>query len=78
MLFRSIFQGTIAALIAAGMILLLQQVALLNIPELVYLQEIDKMIYLAIGLIILGLSISLVSTYYALGKYINMSLDDLY
>ena len=75
---RSIFQGTIAALIAAGMILLLQQVALLNIPELVYLQEIDKMIYLAIGLIILGLSISLVSTYYALGKYINMSLDDLY
>ncbi len=75
---RSVFQGLIAALISTGFVFIIQQIALVNIPELIFIQEIEKMALLTLGVIVLGILISVVCTYYALSKYMRASLDDLY
>ena len=71
-------QGLISGLIAAGLIVALQQIALHQIEGLQLLQEYDKLSFLLAGVIILGALIGTASTFQALARYLRMALDDLY
>lgn len=71
-------QGLISGLIAVGLIVGLQQVALRQIEGLHMLQEYEKLGFLLLGVVILGVLIGVLSTFQALARYLRMTLDDLY
>ena len=75
---RGIWQGFIGGLIAAGLLVGLQQAALYNIPELITLQDPVSLVILLITIVLLGVLIGLISTFQAVSRYLNVSLDDLY
>jgi len=72
--FHGIYSAIIALILLAGIILLSRQ----EMPELAALQDANMMLVLAGVIIILGVLISLTSTYFAVGKYLRSSLDELY
>jgi cell division transport system permease protein len=74
---RAIINGLIAALIANaaiwGSIILIE-----NLVEFKILHDASSMFLLFAVIIVLGISITLVSTHRAVIKYLRMKLDDLY
>ncbi|MBU1820493.1 MAG: permease-like cell division protein FtsX [Bacteroidetes bacterium] len=77
-LFRGAMQGLVSALLAGGLLIVLQQVAVRNIEGLAMLQENEKIAIVIAAIIILGILIGVVSTTQSLARYLKMSLDDLY
>lgn len=75
---RAIVNGIIAAIIAIGVILGLIIAAENQLPELKALRDIPTLSLLCIGLLLLGICISLFSTHRSIIKYLKMKLDDLY
>lgn len=71
-------QGLISGIIATGLIVGLQQLALRQIEGLHILQEYEKLAFLLVGVVILGVLIGIASTFQALARYLRMALDDLY
>jgi cell division transport system permease protein len=75
---RSIFYGLVAAIVAFGLVFLIQWSAYQRIPEL---QDLRNPVYewLLVGcLTIGGVLLSTISSYFATSKYLRMSLDELY
>ncbi|WP_247234983.1 ABC transporter permease [Telluribacter sp. SYSU D00476] len=75
---RGALQGLLGSILACGLLVLLQQVAVRNVEGLYMLQEYDKLIILMVCVLILGLMIGITSTYQSIARYLRMSLDDLY
>ena len=75
---RGAMQGLIGSILACGLLVLLQQVAVRNVEGLYMLQEYDKLIILMVCVLALGIMIGVTSTYQSLARYLRMSLDDLY
>ncbi|MFC5408916.1 cell division protein FtsX [Larkinella bovis] len=75
---RGMLQGLISGLVAAALLFILLQVALRNIDGLATLQEPEKTGILLGSVIILGIIIGLISTFQAVHRYLQLSLDDLY
>lgn len=75
---RAIINGAVSALIAIAGVLLLILVAEQRIPWLKALHDNSTLALLFIGLIILGIFITLFSTHRSVLKYLKMKLDDLY
>jgi len=75
---RAILNGLIAALIAIGLIYGLMLLSEYFLPYLRDLRDNNKVVMLFTFLIILGISISLFSTYRSVVKYLKMKLDELY
>ena len=75
---RAIINGLIAAIIAIiavfGFILLVENF----IPWLRLLRDGVNMALIIAGILILGITISLLSTHRSVLKYLQMKLDDLY
>ena len=67
--------GSILALIALGSVLYYVN---LNFPELNLFQDIMILGILFIGVFVLGVLISLISTYFATQRFLNLRTDDLY
>ncbi|MHA7877608.1 MAG: cell division protein FtsX [Bacteroidota bacterium] len=75
---RAFLIGLMAGAVADSLLITLLYAANRQINELVKLQD-PILIFLLLGLIMaLGVLISFLSTYKAINKYLNMSLDDLY
>lgn len=77
-LFRSLAYGALSGLLATAGIWLLVNYANQNIEELVLIQNKDRMIVLSAGLVALGMLVAITSSYFAIRKYLKMSLDELY
>ena len=75
---RAIINGAISALIAITGVYLLILVTERYIPGMKALHDNSTLIMLFIGLIILGIFITLFSTHRSVIKYLKMKLDDLY
>ncbi len=73
-----ITQGLISALFAMGILHGILLAAQQNIPELVLLSSIDMLIYLNAFILVSGLLIAGVSTFFAVNKYLKMKTDALY
>jgi len=75
---KGALQGLTSGLIAATCLIISQQLALHKIEGLAALQEMDKIVFLLILIIILGVLIGIMSTFQSVERYLHKSLDDLY
>jgi cell division transport system permease protein len=75
---RASFHGFLAGLLACGGILLFIRYSNQLIEDLTTIQNQDRIILLCISLIITGVIIAVTSSYFAIRKYLRMSLDELY
>jgi cell division transport system permease protein len=75
---RAILNGAIAALVAIGLIYGLMLLSEYFLPYLRDLRDNSKVFILFGFLILLGISITLFSTYRSVVKYLKMKLDELY
>ncbi len=75
---RSIANGLLSALLAVGALGVIGYFLLPFLPELGSLLSNPLTWAVVGGLILLGILISWLSTYYVVNKYLNMRLDDLY
>lgn len=78
MVVRSVVNGLIASAIAIGLLLITIYVTETWIPDMRLLHDNGSMILLFIIIILLGIIITVVSTYLAVVKYLKLKLDDLY
>ena len=75
---RGATQGLIGGILAGGLLIALQQIAVRNVEGLGMLQEYNKIVILVGIILILGVAIGIASTYQSLARYLRMALDDLY
>ncbi len=77
-LWRSVGHGFLSGVLASVVLYMLLEYAIFQIPELDALSDIENVVMLFAGLIIVGVAIGLFSTVRAIRKYLKMSLDELY
>lgn len=70
--------GLIGGLISIGLLLLTIYLAQREIPELVQLRDWSQFILVFIGIMILGILISVCSTYFSVSKYLKLRSNELY
>lgn len=70
--------GVLSGVLASAGIWLMVNYANKNIEDLALIQNKDRMITLSICLIIVGMVVAVTSSYFAIRKYLRMSLDELY
>ena len=76
---KAIINGLISALLAiAAILLLIYAVENWWLPEIKALKDNGSLILLFLALIIIGISITFISTHRSVTKYLKMKLDDLY
>jgi cell division transport system permease protein len=78
LLIRALMNGLISALVAIFLLFGLIEWATSQFPQLDKLQGISNSLLLFGGLILLGVGISVLSTYRSVLKYLKMKLDELY
>lgn len=77
-IWKSIMYGIYSAIIAMGMIVGVMHAAERQLPDLKQLDDI-KTYYMLAGIVVaLGIFISIVSTFFALHRYLRLRTDDLY
>lgn len=77
-LVRAIIYGMLSGILASAGIWLMVNYANKNIEDLALIQNKDRMITLSISLVIVGMIVAVTSSYFAIRKYLKMSLDELY
>lgn len=77
-LITSFIHGFYSALIAMSLLGAVLYFSRQEMPELATLQDLNMMAILAGSVTLLGVLISFFSTYFAVGKHLHSSLDDLY
>jgi cell division transport system permease protein len=75
---RSVWNGFYSALITIAMLMGLIYTAQNNFPELIGLNDIQLFIQLFVMVMIAGVGITFLSTYFAVKKYLKIQADDLY
>ncbi|MEI9945649.1 MAG: permease-like cell division protein FtsX [Chitinophagaceae bacterium] len=75
---KAILNGAISGVIAVVLVMLVIMVAERIIPEMKVIHDDNTLILLFLGLILLGIFITMFSTYRSVLKYLKMKLDDLY
>ncbi len=75
---RSIVDGILSGLLAVSGLVMLLNLLLNIIPELTVLQDVSLTVILFSIVLCFGILFSSISTYFALGKYLRMKLDELY
>jgi len=78
LLIRALLNGLISAFIAIFLLFGLIEWATTQFPQIGMLQGISNSLILFGGLIVLGVVISVLSTYRSVLKYLKMKLDELY
>ena len=78
LLIRALLNGLISAFIAIFLLFGLIEWATTQFPQIKTLQGISTSVMLFGGLILLGVGISVLSTYRSVLKYLKMKLDELY
>jgi len=71
---QGIYGAIIAILLLAGLIYLLKN----EIPEIIQIQDMKLWLMLIGSIISAGIIISLISTYFAVNKYLRKRPDELY
>ena len=77
-LWRAILHGMLAGIISSAMLYALMSLANQKIENLELLQELNKILILFAGLLVMGALIGFSSTLRAINKYLKLSLDELY
>jgi cell division transport system permease protein len=77
-LFKSLLQGVLSVLVAGGLLYSVLSFSDRQLPELRELRHDTYTLYIGLGMLSLGLVISLLSTWFAISKYLRQKIDDLY
>jgi len=77
-IYSSIYHGFLSGLLGIGMLLGLIYLAQQQVKEIIYLVEPQILGLLFAGVIISGILISMISTFFAVNKYLNIEKDELY
>ena len=77
-LWRAFVHGMIGGILASSLLYGLLLYAYTQIPELQLLENMDQIFLLMGGLLLFGGILGLYSSYIAINKYLNMSLNELY
>ncbi len=75
---KSIYNGLISAGIAIAVLISLLLISRQYVPEISQLQDVPTFVVVFVVLIILGILITGLSTYYTVNKYLSTEVDDLY
>ncbi len=75
---RAVINGVIASVIAILLMVGFIYLAEKFVPYLKVLHDVENMILIFTGITILGIAITVLSTYRSALKYLKMKLDDLY
>lgn len=75
---RAVINGALSAVIAIILIYVSMLASEFFLPEIRDLRDNNKLVLLFLFLILLGISITLFSTYRSVVKYLKMKLDELY
>ncbi len=75
---RAIINGAISGLIAIAAVLSIILAAERVVPELKAIHDSTLLIFLFIGMLVMGVLITLISTHTSVLKYLRKKLDDLY
>jgi cell division transport system permease protein len=75
---RAVINGAISGVIAVVAVMIVIFIAEQVLPELKAIHDTTTLVLLFIGLIILGICITVFSTHRSVIKYLRMKLDDLY
>lgn len=75
---RGILQGFISGLMASGLLVIVEQIAIREIENLGILQNFTKLSILCGFVILLGVLIGVLSTFQSMYRYLRTDLEDLY
>jgi cell division transport system permease protein len=75
---RGIFQGFLSALLAIGMIITSLYFAHKEVPELFDVEFYDTILILFAAVIIVGMLLSWIASYFSVRKYLRINVEDLY
>ena len=75
---RACINGAVSGVIATAAVIIFLIAAEKFLPEMKAIHDNKSLVILFVGLIILGVAITLVSTHRSVVKYLKMKLDDLY
>jgi cell division transport system permease protein len=75
---QSLWQGIIGSVLAIGLLVGLLQLAHHYMPDLLAFSDVRSLALLFAGVVVLGLLISLLSTWFAVGRYLRMNAEDLH
>ncbi len=77
-LIRGVFQGLLSGVLAIGLLIGIQQIAIREIEDLSALQDFQKLAILFGAIILLGILIGILSTFQSMYRYLHTDLEDLY
>lgn len=77
-LWRACIYGIIAATLSSTLLYVLTSIGYRKIEDLAQLHNKDHFMILIGGMMLLGMIIAVVSTFFSINKYLKMSLDELY
>jgi len=77
-LYKSAAHGIIGALIAVGLLVTTLYFIQNEFNEIISLQDFRILAVLFVSVLLLGIIINWISTYFAVNKYLNIKTDDLY
>jgi cell division transport system permease protein len=75
---KSAWHGLISAMISIFLLLTLIYLTQKQVEEIIEFVDFDLLAILFIGVIITGILISTISSFFAVNKYLNYNIDDLY
>ncbi len=75
---KGIVQGIVGATLSIALLLASLWAAQKSIPELIDFQDIEMLFTMFVLVIILGIVVSWISTYFAVKKYLKIKTDNLY
>ncbi len=75
---QSLWQGLLGAMLAVGLLVGLLQLVRHYLPDLLAFTDARSLALLFAGVLGLGLLISLISTWFAVGRYLRMNSEDLH
>ena len=77
-LWKALMNGLIASMLAISLLLGLLLFIHYQLPEIAYLEDTLSLIWLFLGLMIIGILLNLLSTEMVLRKYLNMRIEEVY
>ncbi len=73
-IWQGLFSGVLAGSLVFGFLILIEQF----LPKIIYMTDVNLFFIVLGGIILFGILITVISTSFALRKYLRLKLDDLY
>lgn len=75
---QSLMQGLVSAILAIGLLVIGYRVLMKYLPDMAAMTDVKMFAMVFAGITLIGLLISLISTWFAVRKYIRMNVEELH